>query len=98
MNGLGNNKEQNRPARADDITVEISKTNSKNKKEVLSTGHGSWLSHLIIDSEVVWRIEQDLNQWESFSEDKRFKDGTILLESDSHLRKDFIEMLSDNWE
>lgn len=52
MNSLGTNKTQNRPARADDITVEILKrsgTNKKSKPEIVSKGHGSWLSHLILD-------------------------------------------------
>lgn len=101
MNGLGQNKNQGRPARADDISVEISKTTGEDKKskpEIVSKGHGSWLSHLILDDEVVWRIEEKVPEWESFTDDKRFSDGTILLESDTFLRGDFKEMLLENWE
>ena len=98
MNGLGQNKDQGRPRRADDISVEIFKTdggNKKSKPELVSSGFGSWLSHLLLDDEIVWRIEQEVPQWESFSDDKKFSDGTPLLESDSFCRADFKEMLAE---
>ena len=52
MNGLGKNKDQARPARADDISVRIAyvdRTAKEIKPEYKARGSGSWLSHLIID-------------------------------------------------
>lgn len=60
MNGLGQNKEQGRAARADDVSVEVFRFDKETGKvvgEAVARGHGSWLSHLIVDGEVVWRIE-----------------------------------------
>ena len=56
MNGLGNSKSANRPARADDVSIEILKKDGK-KEKVVSSGNGSWLSHVIWDGKEVWRIE-----------------------------------------
>jgi hypothetical protein len=55
-----------RAKRDDDIHIEVcqlSDNEQKKKKEekiVLASGSGSWLSHLILDGEVVWRIEEDV--------------------------------------
>jgi hypothetical protein len=62
-----------KPKRADDFTVSVFKTKveeeeqkTKKKKaqteerEVLFSGEGGWLSHLILDGEVVWKIGDDL--------------------------------------
>ena len=57
------------------------------EKIVISKGHGSWLSHLIIDDEVVWRIEDPVPQWVSYQ--KPLKSGDLRLESDSQNRADF---------
>jgi len=79
MNGLGNSKTANRIARADDISVEIFKKDGK-KDKVVSSGNGSWLSHLIWDNKEMWRIESPIPQWILAN---KFSDGSTLLESDS---------------
>ena len=45
------------------------------------TGSGSWLSHLMLDNETIWRIEDPVPTWTE-AED-RMSDGTPLLASDS---------------
>lgn len=60
MNGLGQNKDQGRTARADDVLIEINSrdlSNKKSKPELKAKGFGSWLSHLIIEGQEMWRIE-----------------------------------------
>ena len=79
MNGLGNSKSANRAARADDISIEILKKDGK-KDKVVSSGHGSWLSHIIIDNKEMWRVESYIPQWILAN---KFSDGSKLLESDS---------------
>jgi hypothetical protein len=59
LNSLGNNAKSNRPARSDDVHLEIFK-NADTKKTLAVEGHGSWLSHLEIDGKIVWRIEDPL--------------------------------------
>lgn len=91
MNGLGQNKDQGRPARADDISIEISHKPGKKqggKPEVRAKGYGSWLSHVIIDGEELWRIEEKLPEWCMADANGRMSDGTKLLESDSMNRAD----------
>lgn len=55
--------ESDKPSRGDDIIIsiykEIPNPNGDNKME-LSRGSGSYLSHLILDDEVVWRITDDV--------------------------------------
>ena len=66
LNHLGTNKEAGRPNRADDVSVEIiyhNRSNKRAKPEVKAKGAGSWLSHLVVDGEVLWRIEQALPKW-----------------------------------
>lgn len=47
MNNLGQNSKAQRTARADDIDIKIFENDDA--KEPICEGHGSWLSHLIID-------------------------------------------------
>lgn len=57
-----------RAKRADDVHIEIcqlsdnaqDRKSKKDEKIVLASGEGSWLSHLILDGEVIWRIEEDV--------------------------------------
>lgn len=55
-------KGDGRAKRADDIHIEILQLSDNDKKEAicLAQGEGSWLSHLILDGEVKWRIEEDV--------------------------------------
>jgi len=63
--------------------------NKPNKMEVCS-GHGRWLSHLIIDSKVVWRIEDQVPQYQVRGD--RMLDGTPVLPSDMEKRQDVAHM------
>lgn len=56
-----------RTPRSDDFIINIKlqplasqtgKKSSKKSEKVLMTGSGSWLSHLVIDNETCWRIEE----------------------------------------
>ena len=91
MNTLGKNKKSERKARSDDFDIKI--YNSENK--VLSEGYGCWLSHLIIDEKLFWRIEDELPKWNDFGV---LNDGTKILESDTRNRQDVPPMISKNWE
>ena len=55
----------------------------------MSEGGGSWLSHLIIDDEIIWKIEDTSPKW---------KDDGELLKSDSRLRIDVNDLIEQNWE
>ena len=53
------NNATERQNRADDMIITV-----KNEaKEVLFTGHGCWLSHLILDDKEFWRIEETVPVW-----------------------------------
>jgi len=65
------------------------------KDKVVSKGNGSWLSHLIMDDKLMWRVEEHIPNWILTD---RFSDGTILLESDSNHRDDLKHMILDQWE
>ena len=86
---IGTNEKANRPARADDIDVVIKKLNDPTNMESfegeqLCDGMGSWLSHLLINNQEFWRIEDDVPNWIGNPlNDEKPSDGTILLESDS---------------
>ena len=59
-------QEGEKPKRGDDVIINIFKEvcqDEETMKLELSKGTGSWLSHLIIDDEVVWRITDDVPQW-----------------------------------
>lgn len=73
------------------------KIEKKNQdKVVLSSGSGTWLSHLVLDDELVWKIEDDIPLWLEVSE--TFSDGTKLLPSDMGMRKDIPAMLIKDWD
>ena len=85
-----NNPITGRPNRADDVIIQVYK-----EDEELYNGHGSWLSHLIIDEKEVWRIEDPLPEQKPFGD---LSDDLKVLPSDSAYRKDVIEMKQQNWE
>lgn len=91
MNTLGKNKKSERPARSDDFDIKI----YNSKSEVVSEGYGCWLSHLIIDDNLKWRIEDPLPKW---SAPGAFNDGTKILESDTSRRLDVPPMINKDWE
>ena len=91
MNTLGQNKKQQRPARADDIDIKIF---DKNKK-VVCEGYGSRLSHLILGEKVFWRIEDECPKWNDYGV---LSDGLKVLESDTRNRKDVMPMINENWQ
>ena len=62
---------------------------------VLSSGSASWLSHLILDDEIVWRIQDDVPQFLPASEKQ--KDGTTVLPSDFERRPDLPYMILKDW-
>lgn len=68
----------------------------KGEMVVLSKGEGTWLSHLVLDGEVVWRIEDDVPLWTPVSD--TFSDGTKRLPSDMEYRPDIPHMLVKDWD
>ena len=62
---------------------------------MVSEGYGCWLSHLIIDEKLFWRIEDELPKWNDFGV---LNDGTKILESDTRNRQDVPPMIEKNWE
>ena len=53
MNSLGKNAKSSRPARSDDIELKF--YNDDESTDPIFEGHGSWLSHLIIDDKEIVR-------------------------------------------
>jgi len=94
--GLGKKKSKEvkeRPVRGDDFNVNIKlvtpKPGSKSGKTIEKTlmeGSGSWLSHLTINNEVLWRIEDPVPTW--MDPEEKMGNGTPLLPSDSIKRGD----------
>ena len=93
---LGKNSHEDRPARGDDFLMEIYRQVG-DEKIVISSGHGSWLSHFVIDDECVWRIEDPVPQWISYQ--KPLNSGDERLASDTQNRADmpyiFNRLLED---
>lgn len=85
-------KLDNKP-RGDEFVISIKKTGTDT---VIASGHGSWLSYLEIEGAVLWRIEQDLPQWEPMKD--ATSDGNKVLESDSRKRIDVGPMYEKAWE
>ena len=86
MNGLGKNKTQQRDARSDDIFIKICKNNKNN--DVICEGGGSWLSHLVIDNKVFWKIEDPIPKWKNVDElDEN------LLQSDTKFRLEIGDLI-----
>jgi len=65
-------------------------------EKTVMTGSGSWLSHLIINNEVLWKIEDPYPMWKE--PDVRMSDGTPLLPSDSKCRPDLEYIRNKDWE
>ena len=61
---------------------------AKKPREVVSSGTGSWLSHLIMDDEVLWRIQEEVPQWQERDDSGRMSNGQIILPSDTRGRPD----------
>lgn len=60
---------------------------------------GSWLSHLLINDKLFWRIEDDVPNWAGNPlSNEKLSDGTIILESDSQKRADVLFMVEKDWE
>lgn len=65
------------------------------KGKVTGTGYGSWLSHLIIGDQLMWRIEDQAPKWEDFGV---LSGGLKVLKSDTRNRKDVMPMIDHQWE
>ena len=59
-------------------------------------GEGNWLSHLVIDGELVWELTEDVPQWCPRTE--VMSDGTKILPSDMDRRGDIPHMIRKEWE
>lgn len=88
----------------DDECIETLQKQSKKKgskgkeREILSEGQGSWLSHLRLDDEIVWRIQDPVPLWLERDGSKVMTDGTMILPSDTDWRMDIEEIKNRNWE
>ena len=78
--GKGDNQLTQRVNRADDVIITV----TKKDQEIAYQGHGSWLSHLIIDDKEIWRLEDEVPKWKDMTEG--LSDNTKILPSDSDLR------------
>jgi len=80
--------------RADDVHISIYKVadSKKKDKEILSNGEGCWLSHLILDGECVWKIEDEIQPW------KERSPSDFILPSDMMHRSDIPFMIEKKWE
>lgn len=86
--------EGEKPQRGDDVIIDIFKetgTGKKKERIELAKGTGSWLSHLIFDDEVTWKITDDVPQFLPVAEKQ--KDGSIVLPSDMERRPDIPYMV-----
>jgi hypothetical protein len=90
-------KEEEPPANhADEIQMKIYQVSdnlmdkSKPNRVEVCSGSGRWLSHFIIDNKVVWRIEEQVPQWQVRGD--RMLDGTPVLPSDMESRPDIALM------
>lgn len=68
--GSSKAKEEEKPKDwADEVQIKIYQVSdnimdkSKPNKIEVCSGNGRWLSHLIMDNKVVWRIEEQVPQW-----------------------------------
>jgi hypothetical protein len=94
-NQLGNNDKANRTARSDDVDIKIFENDEAT--EPVSEGHGSWLSHLIIDEKILWRIEDESNNitWKEYGD---YSNGMFALPSDTCQRIDVAPIQNNEWE
>ena len=58
-------------------------------------GSGRWLSHLILDGKVVWRIEDQVPQYQLRGD--KMLDGSVILDSDMEKREDIALMYDKKW-
>jgi hypothetical protein len=97
----GKNKanEGDREKRGDDVNVKIYKKpkNSKEEKNELCMGEGSWMSHLTFEGETYWRVEDNLPEWME-RKDNKMSDGSLVLPSDTEKREDIPHMMRKDWE
>lgn len=91
------NKITNRVGRVDDLIVSVYKYKEKPTEttDLQYEGHGSWLSHLIIDGKEMWRIEQEWEAWREFND---ISNDFKVLESDSENRPDLKSMRQNEWD
>lgn len=91
--------EKPKPYRGDDLIVDIYREVQNKKKKIekvqLAKGTGSWLSHLIFDDQVVWKITDDVPQFLPVSD--RQRDGMLVLPSDMERRPDIPFMIKKEW-
>jgi len=66
------------------------------EKVVLCSGTGRWLSHLILDGQVTWKIQDDCPQMVVRQE--RMINGEPILPSDMEFREDIPVMITKNWQ
>lgn len=99
--GFGKAKEEKPNQFSDDVVVKIYQfsdnlmdKNKPNKIEV-SSGQGRWLSHLVLDGKVVWRIEEQVPQYVVRGE--KMLDGSPVLPSDMEKRPDIAYMYAKDW-
>ena len=59
-------------------------------------GHGSWLSHIIIDDKEMWHIKDEVPSWDFTSDD--LGDGSKRMVSDTYKREDAELIRQEKWE
>lgn len=68
---------------------------SEEGQQLVSSGEGSWLSYLMLDDEIVWRITDEVPEWLPHNE--VMSDGTKVLPSDMERRPDIPPMIRKDW-
>lgn len=86
-----------KPERGDDIVISIVKRDPKDKNndKELAKGEGSWLSHIIFEEQIAWRITDTVPSYLPTSEKQA--DGSIVLPSDFERRPDLPHMMKSEW-
>lgn len=101
IKGSSNDDPNKKKKRADDVHIQIyqrSDNKQKKKKEekvVLMEGEGSWLSHLVIDGEVTWRIDGEVPQFSEITD--VLSDGTKHLPSSMDNRVDIQPLIDGDY-
>ena len=99
--GFGSKKAEKaadaKPERGDDIVISIVQRDPKDKTKdkELAKGEGSWLSHIIMDDQIVWRITDVVPTYLPTAEKQA--DGSIVLPSDFERRPDLPHMMKSDW-
>lgn len=79
----------------DTIAISIYQPSKNGERHILSSGSGSWLSHIEFDGKLFWKLDEPYEKWRLPNE---IGDSEYLLESDSSRRGDMKYLIEKNFE